>query len=290
MTFSFQEEKASGILPIAPSTHAPSPPSRLSAGSGGHPQAVAREPGFPGSGEAQEDCGRFGVRWCKNEADHPGRIFVEGYRHSCMRPECPVCWRSWAWRAAQRIAHRIAEAKKRLKRYRKPVHVVISPPPEEWGSDETVLRRKAYKIAKEANFEGGTTIYHEKRKKRGSWYVSPHFHSIGFGWIRGSERVYERSGWVVKNLRLRESVLRTAWYQLTHATIRKGKMTVTWWGSCGYNQLKGVPPLEDEGSVCPLCGRGLLTPSLEYWPGELPDPPGPGRFVFEGGVFKPWVR
>ena len=199
-----------------------------------------------------------------------------------------MCWKSWAWRAAKRIAHRIAEAKKRFEYRQNPIHVMVSPPPEEWGSDESVLRRKAYKIAKEAGLEGGSTIPHEKRKVKGFWYVSPHIHSIGFGWIRGAERVYERSGWVVKNLGIRDSVLETAWYLLTHARIRKGKMTVTWWGSCGYNQLKDVPPLEAESSTCPLCGRGLLTPSLEYWPSELPDPPGQGRFVFESGVFTPW--
>jgi hypothetical protein len=199
-----------------------------------------------------------------------------------------VCWKSWAWRAAGRISHRIAEARKRLVRHRRPVHVVVSPCQADWGLAEPVLRRKAYKIAREAHVEGGTTVYHEKRKERGVWVVSPHFHIVGFGWIRGAARVYERSGWVVKNKGLRESVRRTAWYQLTHARIRKGKMTVTWWGCCSYNQLKGVPPLDNQ-VLCPLCRSTLCKPGLDYWPSELPDPPGVGRFIYSAEEgYTPW--
>jgi hypothetical protein len=82
---------------------------------------------------------------------------------------------------------------------------------------------------------------------------------IGYGWIKGAGEEYLVSGWVSKNLGVRESAYATAFYQLSHCGVWYGegrKHSVTWFGALSYNKLK-VDPEEVEKEVCPLCGAEL---------------------------------
>ncbi|GAI23115.1 unnamed protein product [marine sediment metagenome] len=49
----------------------------------------------------------------------------------------------------------------------------------------------------------------------------------------------------------------TAQYQLSHAGIKSGKHTVTWFGVVAYNKIKIIPEVV-EPDVCPECGNRLL--------------------------------
>jgi len=141
----------------------------------------------------------------------------------------------------------------------KPIHVIFSVPEMVYHWDITRLRPLLYKLAKKCGLYGGCAIFHPFRENEATarWYFSPHFHVIGFGWIRFTRSIYEKTGWVIKNKGIRKTVHGTLLYQLSHAGIHPEHHVVTWWGRLSYNKLK-VDPLPEIKPVCPLCGNSLV--------------------------------
>lgn len=228
--------------------------------------------------KTKPNCGEFYKVACLHVEEHKDhQAYFEKRRVSCHRPDCPVCFRSWALREAKRIEHRISHFK--LGGLKWPIHFMVSPPKALWTLSVDKLKKRAYGAAREVGFLGGSCIYHpyrsEKELPRNSrkeiktwiygpgtskarWYYSPHFHFIGFGRIRGSGRFYWRSGWITKNLGIRKSVFGTAFYQLTHAGVSYGgssrrKHSVTWFGLLSYNKLRYVVKPERSIAICPEC-------------------------------------
>ena len=57
----------------------------------------------------------------------------------------------------------------------------------------------------------------------------------------------------------RKTVFGTAWYQLNHASIKKGVRrfhVVTWFGNCSYRKLKVT--VEKRVDLCPICQHDLI--------------------------------
>jgi hypothetical protein len=138
------------------------------------------------------------------------------------------------------------------------IHLVLSPSERESAVPYEKLRVKAYSVAKKSGFRGGSCIFHPFRESdNGMWYYSPHFHMIGYGWIRWSSEDYAISDWIVKNNGVRESVYATAFYQLSHCGVHSKFNSVTWFGLLSYNKLK-VPFVErEEKHLCPICKKRL---------------------------------
>lgn len=251
---------------------------------------------LPGHGSAYFNCGSWIIRGCLNVEGHRqalldsdveavGKAYVKLTKRSCGRLECPVCAQKAFAKAAHKIEDRMGAF--RLKgRNLKAIHVVVSPHGRDlWRVSYGKLKQKCVKVLKEAGVFGGSIIFHPWRrlseeddleKTSGSWYLSPHFHVIGYGWVHRVKENYEKSGWVVKNLGVRKSVSATAMYQLSHCGIKKNTHTVTWFGALAYNKLR-LPRIELEKEVCPLCGlklrlltrikacEGLLEEEGEYY-------------------------
>jgi DNA-directed RNA polymerase subunit RPC12/RpoP len=173
---------------------------------------------------------------------------------------------------------------------KKAVHVVVSLDPK------TILtkisypgtRSKVVRVLKRAGLHSGALIFHEKRyhcakcdspipdyhkecpvcgEKTFVWVSSPHFHAVGFGWIRGTGDIFKKFGWIVVNLKQRRSVYATFQYVLSHATYfvdpsPKGKPVsfhiTTWFGRLAYNQMRSIPRLDTIRPVCPYCGMLLM--------------------------------
>ncbi|MHA2408087.1 MAG: hypothetical protein ACXACA_06930 [Candidatus Ranarchaeia archaeon] len=131
------------------------------------------------------------------------------------------------------------------------------------------------------------------------WFWSPHFHVVGFvggegygkcrkcasnpkivhnwnkckscnGFEGLTRRYYEKeggrsgSGYIVKVLGERKTIGGTAWYQLNHASVRRGKNSkkshvATWFGVCSYRKLKLING-NDVGikHKCPICSCDLV--------------------------------
>ena len=156
---------------------------------------------LPGHGEKYSDCGDWRYRGCLNVDLHKqselgqnieGKIWVEWYHRSCYRAECPVCYEKWAGKEASKIAHRL----KYFWKYGKVLHIVISP------SEKDVLmlsfdklKAKMYRISRLRGIKGGSVIWHPFRENDdGTWRLSPHFHILGFGWVRNVKKGYESDG------------------------------------------------------------------------------------------------
>jgi hypothetical protein len=241
---------------------------------------------LPGHGKSYDDCGDWRARGCQRVEDHTqnelsesveGKIYVEWYHRSCYRAECPVCYEKWAGLEAKKIDYRL----KHFWRYGKVIHVAISPSEKDvLNIPFEKLRQKAYRIAKSRGICGGSMIWHPWRDpdKNGHWVFSPHFHVLGFGWVRNSVEGYRKDGWLVKNIqdgKEERSVFRTAMYQLSHCGIDSHgkKRPVSWFGVCstaGKNHFV-IPPIPREQHLCPCCGSELV--QLRYFgdPDLLPE-------------------
>ncbi|MCJ7424003.1 hypothetical protein MUP01_07015, partial [Candidatus Bathyarchaeota archaeon] len=217
--------------------------------------------GLPSHGIAKDDCGTYGMKACLNVDEHPDGLAVfKPYMKSCFSPKCPTCWNSWAKREANRIERRILHAMKKHPHCGLPIHFMLSVPKSQWHLSVAELRKIAISICIKVGFRGGSLIVHPFRETDdGRWYVSVHFHMIGFGWIECVADEYKSSGWIAKNLGIRKSVFGTAYYQLTHCGVWYGvgvKHSVTWFGDLAYNKLP-MPSKINEKCCCPYCGSKI---------------------------------
>jgi len=226
---------------------------------------------LPKSGQPKEDCGQWSWRGCLNHTAHAdGGIIAQTFQLCCFRASCPDCADRWAKRSTARIMDRLTHSKKNLK-YLK--HVVVSPP--KWLQHLPIeeLRKEARKISKRAGIQDGLDIVHPYRQKGGQWYLSPHFHYLALGWVTKADEIFQKNGWVVKNIGIRENPIGTVMYLLSHAGIKKGRHTITWFGDLSYRKLK-IEKL-DFKIKCPECdgdfqrlvcfrdGRVLKPPSIK---------------------------
>jgi len=196
---------------------------------------------------------------------------IEFYKMSCGRLSCPTCYEKACGKLALKIEHRFNSFK--LKgRVLKAIHVVVSPPEDALYFGFSKFRKAAYDMAMRCGVHGGCIIFHPFRRYNendlkedvaqgaswkeapASWYLSPHFHIIGYGWVKHTKEMYEATGWIVRNLGVRESVRSTALYQLSHCGVNKGFHSVVWFGSLSYSRLKGVMRLPAEKHECSSCG------------------------------------
>lgn len=245
---------------------------------------------LPGHGKTSKkggECGTFGFLGCLDVdshlgkridgMDYSGKIYVKRYRRNCAKAECPIDYETWASKTASRGTRRIEAFQKTIRGKRNsPIHVVVSPSQQDIDAlryDE--LRLRAQKQAQILGIFAGVMILHPFRETdRGTWYLSPHFHIVGFGWISKVGESYRETGYVVKNLGVRKSVYATLMYQLSHAGVymraegEKGKKaTITWFGTLSYNKFHYKDePIEH---VCPICEQKL---HVVEWRG-IGDPP-----------------
>ena len=128
------------------------------------------------------------------------------------------------------------------------------------------MRKEVYKILKNLNAKGGCLIPHPfrayKQKQldgnfKSLWYPRIHFHVVGFGWLGNTAENYRKSGWVVKNKGVRESNYGTIRYILSHAGIKKGFHTLTYFGDLSYSKLS-MPKYENELNLCPYCSKKMV--------------------------------
>lgn len=207
------------------------------------------------------------------EEDVNGKIYVEFYHRSCGRAECPICKEKWAGKEAGKIAWRLNH----LWSKGKVIHVTVSPSEKDvLNTPFEKLRQKTYRIAMSRGINGGSMIWHPFRENDdGTWRFSPHFHILGFGWVRNVVEGFKKDGWLVKNIqdgKEERSVFQTALYQLSHCGLSKNHRAITWFGSCstaGKNRVK-VPEMPKEAHICPCCKSELVQLNLALAPPGLP--------------------
>ena len=217
-------------------------------------------------------------------------IYVKPTFFGCYKAECHACFKTaWGKRASQQMADRITYIGNVNSWV--PEHIVYSPPQKEWGFPLARLVKDAYKRLMARGIHGGSMIFHPCRKRKRAealktgkpegWYISPHFHILGFcsadyvkcrmceksttaclncnGYEGITRREYEKDKCIVKVLDERETLVGTAWYQLNHAGYENkgGRPKIFWyWGTCGTRKAK-YKPLPKPEMVCPEHGTKL---------------------------------
>lgn len=239
---------------------------------------------LPGNGEKMDECGKWtSFLSCENH----GQPTINGdkhdrfhFKHSCDRPECPVCYPTWALKLAKRASERVEWAERLYKEKGERIgyikHTTFSPSLdyaiEAIKTVEGVrkLRSEAVEFFKKAGLKGGVVVFHPFRQNRPeksnfnpsipayAWYQSPHFHVVGFGYLQNSEDFYNETGWVYKNHGERMSVRYTIYYQLTHCGINENLHALTYFGAMGYNQMiVDSESIVEEPIKCKACGEPL---------------------------------
>jgi len=248
-----------------------------------------------GTGQAKDYCGEFMTEGCDNTHAHPkGMLYGQNRRLGCKSSACPKCWDIWLRKETSRVTERIEKyrllAQKKGWRNTKPIHVIVSPPKWKQNITFTELKKEMRKMAKRAGVFGGCVMFHAYRltKDRKTWYYSPHFHIIGYGWVKNTKKISSDEGWVIKNKGTRDSsgsIYNTVGYLLSHTAIAKGVASVTWFGDLGYRakysfELK-PDIIESHSDTCPFCNQYLLKFELVSM-----DRPPPDKEW--SGLLEPW--
>ena len=237
-----------------------------------------------GYGVAKSDCGQFiQVLDCPNRHVHD---CFKAHRCSpvrpvpkhCGRPECPTCCRSWAWRRAGEMADKLLAVyyahRKKKSKLGLPKHVCVSQRPDtypeaEWNKPKFRAKRKAEarRWLESVGFVGGNLLYHPRRD---DGVFSPHFHSVGFGWIDGNKvsALHKAKGCVIKNmskgkrkLSLNKDVLMRAFaYELGHAGFFAGGQVSSYFGLLANNMAIKVGVKVSTVPLMCACGH-----QLERW-------------------------
>jgi len=215
---------------------------------------------LPGNGEIGPDCGS---NFYYAHLDH-----YTSKVHWCGRFDCPNCYeQSWLARETSHISERIEYGKQYWKLYyRTPIHVVSSPSPSSDVSSHSAyskLRHYAERLLLRSGMLGGAVIFHQKRmpNEEHSLEDGPHFHVIGYGWIDHTKEIYEKTGWIIKNLGVRKSLRETIAYILSHASLgilpmQQGTLlTTVWFGILSYNKME-LELIEGERQIlCKFCQK-----------------------------------
>ena len=214
-------------------------------------------------------CGSWIWKGCLNVSGHEnteakGKGFVKTFQKQCFRAGCEKCASSWISREANKSTSRLEHYQNLTNEDSK--HIILSPPVHLLNKPISELRKEAYKILKNVNAKGGCLIAHPFRaykqiqldgKTKSVWYPRIHFHVVGFGWLDHIVENYRKSGWVVKNKGERNSNYGTIRYILSHAGIKKGYHTLTWFGDLSYSKLS-MPKYENEANLCPYCSEKMI--------------------------------
>lgn len=227
--------------------------------------------------------------------DYTNKIYHKRQWWYCKKPECPVCFKKgWAVNEAGRAEARLKYASDRLKM--KSEHIIVRP-----KQDLDVPFEKLKKMTLQAmlvrGIVGGVLIYHHFRYRNKEvarrtglpvgWFKAFHFHVVGFikggygncrtcayqknktfakcrecnGFEGVTRRAYDKDGFIVKVKEERKTVGGTVWYQLSHASLKRGAkkhIVANWFGVCGRNKLK-IPKgaLPQKENLCKICGEPL---------------------------------
>ena len=162
---------------------------------------------------------------CSGDPDH----YIRGRRSHCWSLRCPECANDTALRMGSRVeehlnAYRIL-TEKRGDDPGPLGHWVVSPDQEYAKvSMQTIdgfdpMRKLVTAELQQSGALAGALVFHPWRQGEDGWRLSPHFHSILFGFLDTDGFRERNPGWVVKKVHAgedMESISQTAAYLFTH--------------------------------------------------------------------------
>jgi len=246
----------------------------------------------PGHGLPDPKCGTISSRsvrakvMCPEDPAHYTRTIFD----SCHRPACPVCWPSWADRAAGRIADTVTGFKTAHNYQYYPNHIDISPHPDivpfdkpspeclSWLLEEVNDRLDVLGVVAAALIPHPYRIRDECKRyvndkaseahvnryvwalKQDNWfalvYFSPHVHAITYGKLRHVHDFERLTNWQYHNhgrTKSREDVLKVSKYLLSHAWVRGNSKTVRYVRGMSSTKLLVISQDDNLPDLCPVC-------------------------------------
>lgn len=197
---------------------------------------------------------------------------------------CAVCYRSWVWQEAGKVAWRLgsvfAKIKRRLAGYQ-PRHVTVSlkrdaslTTPEEYDG----LFKRASAVLLRMGAKGGVLVVHGDRCGAywdgvGKVAPSAHAHWIGWGRIDADKRSQDVVVKTIREVAVGGDLRKLVGYLLNHAAVVQGKHAVRYSGVCSYRAVSLPPPPREayHDVPCPLCGFAMVREDIvdsTTWPAE----------------------
>lgn len=195
--------------------------------------------------------------------------------------DCPTCHYRIAVREAYKAVARLRGLWEECRKYGldlgRPVHMVTSPPPEEYHRFNTAqlfskVNNENLNHLKAIGVIGGCTVTH---RVRGKPYIirqykaheielpeAWHFHTVGFmpdGHKIRSDAFYDATGWIYKAIPIlkKGGARNVIAYELNHAanygTATGGSHLLRWWGASSYNSMKLIQSKAREIKPCKVC-------------------------------------
>jgi len=125
-----------------------------------------------GNGKPKDKfCGTTGVYSCPTphfhnrtlNPEHHGKSSHFLYPKSCNRPECSICFKSWAFREAKRSTYRLQKFAHLKRKYAR--QIIVSPPKNLYGRSLQSLIATAYSVLARRSIKAGMLVYHNTRRK-----------------------------------------------------------------------------------------------------------------------------
>lgn len=203
---------------------------------------------LPGKGTIKNSqCGTvLRIKKCRDTGN------VQIQRRYCMNRDCPICFRGWSGREANRVQQRLRVYMEKRK-VEHLYHYTVS-----FTDDTVITYDNIKKMRKKVTtfFHGGVVVFHPYRYKQETheWRYGPHFHIIsdtGFVDSVGIREEIEKYNLTHKNKKLvpiiknirkvaDRDLFALSKYEISHVGITPNKKShaVVWFGKCAYNQLK----------------------------------------------------
>lgn len=231
--------------------------------------------------------------------------YCKGIPRHCNKPTCPECAPYHIEKDTPAQALKIVSKSKDLRHtmgwmYGKLQHVTVSVPERYYYKALTNdgfndLKRQAMKYAQKCGIIGGLIVFHPFRQdgvndddllpedytptpenslNKHNARFSPHFHIVGFGFVSGSEQLYDSTGWIVRSLRTGQksitnlaevtSIIR---YLKSHIGFvadespfkpERRYQSIVWFGACAPKSQTLVGTIRVfTPQLCPECGEQL---------------------------------
>ena len=240
------------------------------------------------------------VTACGTDTTH----YAHATMRHCARPSCPACAHYHISKDTPDQSQKIYAKSKDLKhtegwRAGYLQHITVSVPENLYymaltPDGFTKLKKWAIKYAQSVGVKGGYMVFHPFRQNgindddilpedytptetndlnKHSARFSPHFHIVGFGFITGTEKLFNQTGWIIKALRVGDKKITSVpeisgvlSYLKSHAGIIDEKspyqpsryQSGVWFGVLAPNQfpLVGFVRMYTP-QICPECGAPL---------------------------------
>lgn len=250
---------------------------------------------------------------CENDIGH----YLKVIPHHCGKLSCPTCspyeisYNSTKTAIKLMTGAKYAERNNRADRVLQ--HITISPPQGLYFKFLTIdgfqeMKKYAVKVASDAGIKGGLIIFHPYRQNginddddipddytptasndgnKHHARFAPHFHVLGFGWLKPASREFMEShkGWLFKAIRTGKNRIKTITdvigvinYLMSHAGLisedSHAKMprmkVISWIGLCNSHVLTYICD-EKIGTeqLCEECGENIVIHAVKRYNDEV---------------------